>query len=198
MALEDILVAIRGEAETEIGRIGTEAGGEVTAILDGGCAEAKAVEEAAAVSLDDDAAQHRARIVNRAHLVVERRERAAAEDVYVELREEVAFRLARRRDEPGYQDLFLRLFEECRAVLPDARIVRVDPADQDVAGRMVADGAFDGFSIDPSLASIGGLELVTEDGRRCVRNTLEARFERADRPLRSLAATMVPALRGEA
>ena len=197
MALGDILAAIRSEADAEISRIRAETADQVAAILDRARAEAKSAEEAATASLDDDAAQQRARIVNRADLVVERRLRAAAEEIYVEMRDEVSLRLAQERDAPDYQDLFRRLFDECRAVFPDARIVRVDPADEDLAFRMLAEIEVEGFSIDPSLASMGGLELVTEDRRRSVRNTLEARTERADRLLRSLAGTMVPALYGE-
>lgn len=182
----------------EIGRIRSETAEAAAAALETGRSEAASLEETAAASLDDEAAQQRARIANRAHLAVERRLRAAAEEIYVEMRDEVSRRLATVRGSPGYQDLFDRLFDECRAVLPDARIVRVDPADQDVARRMLANLDLDGFSIDPGLVSMGGVELATEDRRRCVRNTLEARTERGDRALRSLAATMVPALQGEA
>ena len=97
--------------------------------------------------------------------------------------------------------MFATLFDECRAVLPEARVIRIDPADRDLA-RTVAtaagdDGFADGFVIDPVLTTSGGLQLATEDGRRQVGNTFESRFERADRPLRSLAASIVPALGGD-
>lgn len=198
MALEDILDAIRSEADAEIDRIRAESADAITAVLDEGLTEAKSVEEAASASLDEQAAQQRARIVNRAHLVVERRLRTAADEVYEELLTEVVQRLARQRDSPDYVVLFRRLFDECREVLPDARILRVDPADEDLANHMLAEVGIDSFSIDPSLDSAGGLELLTDDRRRCVRNTLEARIDRADRVLRSLAATKVPALYGGA
>jgi vacuolar-type H+-ATPase subunit E/Vma4 len=196
VALEHILAAIRSEADSEICRIRSESADMVGVILDGARREAKSIREAAAGSLDDEATQERARIVNRSHLVAERRLRAAAEETYLELYEDVILLLARRRDAPDYPELFGRLFEECRAVLPDGRMLRIDPADEEIAARAIARSDDEGYSIDPSIVTMGGLELATEDRRRRVRNTFEARLERGDRPLRALAATMVPALHG--
>lgn len=198
MAVEHILAAIRSEADAEISRIRAESADAVAAILDGAREEAKSIRETAAASLDDEAARQRARVVNRARLVAERRLRAVAEEIYGELHDDVILRLAGRRDALDYPELFGRLFEECRAVLPDARVLRTDPADEDIAARTLAGIEVEGFSIDPGISTTGGLELVTEDRRRSVRNTFEARLERGDRPLRALAATMVPALHGGA
>lgn len=197
MALENILAAIREEAETELNRVNAEAAAAAAAIVDDARAEAALAEEHAGASLDEEAAQQRSQIVNRAHLVVERRTRATAEEIYLEMRDEVVRRLGRMRDSPEYPELFARLFEECRSILPEARVIRVDPTDEAVAGQLLRHGNGSSFDVETSLVSNGGLEMVSADRRRHVRNTFEARMNRADGTLRSLASSLVPALHGD-
>ncbi|MDJ0768324.1 MAG: V-type ATP synthase subunit E [Ilumatobacter sp.] len=196
MALADILAAIDAEADQEIARVVAETAEQTAQIRNEARDEADMAERAAASALDDESARRRAQIVNRAHLVVERRLSAAVEDVYQDLLTAVERRLVELRGEPEYADLFSRLLEECRAVLPEGRVVRIDPADEPLCRDVLATD--DGFTIDGTLRSAGGLEIATADGRRSVRNTLESRTWRADRALRSLAAARVPPLGGGA
>lgn len=196
MALADILAAIDAEADEEIARVAAEAAEQVSEIERQAREEAMLAEREASSALADEAGRRRAQIVNRARLVVERRISAAVEDIYQEMMEEVEQQLAILRDRPDYPDLLHRFLEECCGVLPDGRIVRVDPADEALCADMLAGAAGDGFSIEATLASAGGLELTTTDRRRSVRNTLESRTLRADRALRSLAASRVAPLSG--
>lgn len=198
MALGDILAAISADSESEIARVGAESAEEVAVVLERGRTRAAAVEDEAARSLDHEAAEEHERIVNRARLQVERRVRAMVEEIYCELRTEAKARLARARDDPGYPKLLRQLFDECRAIVPDARTVIVDPRDRELVRAMLSDVGVDEFRVDPTLETSGGLEIFTEDRRRGVRNTLESRLDRADRHLRSVAAASIPALRGEA
>ena len=197
MALEDILAAISAESDSEIARVGAESAEEVSVVLERGRDRGAAVEQEAARALDHEAAEEHERIVNRARLQVERRVRAVVEEIYRELRTEARARLARVRDDPSYPTLFRQLFYECRAVVPDARTVIVDPRDRELVRATLADVEVDEFRVDPTLSTSGGLEIFTEDRRRGVRNTLESRLDRADRHLRSVAAASIPALRGE-
>lgn len=196
MALADILAAIAAEADEEIARVTARAAEQVEPIRCEARDEASLAERAASSALDDDAARRRAQIVNRARLVVERRLSSTVEEIYQEMRTDVERRLADVRGQREYPDLFRRLFDECRAVLPDGRIVRVDPADESLCSSVLASVESDGFAIDATLESAGGLELVTTDRRRAVWNTLESRTWRADRALRSLAVARVSALSG--
>lgn len=196
MALPDILAAIDAEADEEIARVAAEAEEQVREIRRQSRDEAMQAERDASNALGDEPDRRRAQIVNRARLVVERRISAAVEDLYQEMMAEVGRRLGAVRRRPEYPDLFHRLFDECRAVLPDGRVVRVDPDDEVLCRDVLASTAGDGFIIDATLESVGGLELTTTDGRRSVQNTFESRMSRADRALRSLAAARVPALGG--
>ena len=196
MALEDILAAIRSNADTEIARIRSESDAAVETIVAEARAASRAAEQEAASSLDAEAEDQRARIVNRARLIVDRQLREAAESIYIEITDEVVAQLSQLRSTGRYREVFTTLFDECIAVLPEARVVRIDPVDVDVARSLVEAQDVDGYVLDSSIETIGGLQLVTADGRRQVGNTFESRFERADRPLRSLAASVVPALGG--
>ena len=197
MAVEDILAAIRSNGDAEINRIRAESGAAVEAIVDEARAQSRTAEQEAASSFDVEAEEQRARIVNRAHLIVDRRLRGTAEDLYGEITAEVTARLSELRGTPQYREVFASLFAECRAVLPEARVIRIDPADVGLAEHLADATGDGGFVLDPSLETIGGLQLATEDGRRQVGNTFESRLERADRALRSLAASVVPALGGD-
>ena len=197
MALADIVAALEAEADEEITRVETEASEQMEQIRRTTRNRARLAEREASSALDDGAARRRAQIVNRARLVVERRVHAAVEEIYQELTADVERRLAEVRDQEDYPHLFRRLLEECRSVLPDGRVVRVDPADESLCHRVLARVGCEGFAVDASLESAGGLELATIDGRRSVRNTFESRTWRADRSLRSLAAAAVPPLRGD-
>lgn len=196
MAVEDILAAITSEADAEVARIRAESADSVAAVLDAARAEAESIRASTATSRDEEARHQRERLVNRAHLTVERRLRAVAEEVYSDLLDEVKGHLAEQRQSSGYAELFRMLLAECRDALPEARIVLVDPADESLAQQSLDLLELNDFSVDPGLHSVGGLEIATEDRRRRVRNTVEARLDRADRALRSLAGTMVPALHG--
>ena len=195
MALEDILDAIRAETDGEIARIRVESDAAVATIAARAREEAADVERIAAASMSDQTAHERERITNRARLEADRVLRAATEEIYLGLQSEVASRLAFARESPGYPALVSRLFSECRSILPGARTIRVDPDDEDVMRGILEAAACDGFVVDPSLASLGGVELVTGDGRR-VDNTLDSWMERGERHLRSLALEMMPELRG--
>lgn len=195
MALEDILVAIRAETDDEIARIRAESDAAVATIAARAREEAADVERTAAASMGDQAAHERERITNRARLEADRDLRAATEEIYLGLRSEVASRLAFARESPGYPALVSRLLDECRSILPGARTVRVDPDDEKLTRGILKAAGCDGFVVDPGLASLGGVELVTGDGRR-VDNTLDSRMERGERHLRSLALEMMPELRG--
>jgi len=196
MPLADILAALDAEADEEIARIDADAQRQLAELRQDTSDAARHTEEVAAHERDDSAARRRAQIVNRARLVVERRMSAAIEEIYRELMAEVHHQLGAVRDRDDYPDLFRRLLDECRSVLTDGRVVRVDPADEELCRRVLASTGGDGFVVEGVLESAGGLELSTSDGRRSVRNTLESRTLRADRALRTLAAAEVPELRG--
>ncbi len=98
--------------------------------------------------------------------------RAAREDAFASLLVGVGEALGALRSSDAYAAHFAALLAESRAALPDARGLRIDPRDQDLAP-----------AGEPALDTWGGLELAGDDGRT-LRNTLEERLANAEPLLR--------------
>lgn len=188
MALDDILAAIRLEAETETRAIDAAADRRVEDILTEARRRAAAEEELLIASRRGKAEASAAAIVNRARLDVARALRGERAALFEEALGKVGDRLSRLRATPEYPDHLARFLAEAAAALPDARIVRVDPRDADVVERVAEELVGDigeGWRVEPTLQTWGGVDVVTEDGR-VVHNTLEARLDKALPELRRL------------
>jgi len=178
MALADILATIRGEAGQEARRrlaASSARADEVLAQAQALAAQSRAEMEADAES---EAAGLRTRELDRARLRVQRTEQEARETIYQAAHAQVRAALELSRSGEDYPRLFRALLQEAQRALPDAAVVRIDPRDAGLA---------EGISIETTLHSWGGAELVAADGR-LVRNTLEERLRRAEPELRRLAA----------
>lgn len=194
MALRDILAAIERDGEDRIREIESDSDRKAAALIEHAAAEAASRRESAAHALDARTAREVDRIVNQAHLVGDRALRSARETLYGEARAEMMNRLARRRQEPDYSRLLERLLQESLAVLPNPVRVRCDPRDTDLINRLLQNLALTQIDVQADLATIGGLDVGTDDGRT-IRNTLEVRAAKADRHLRRLAGELLPVLR---
>jgi len=183
LALADILDAIRAEADAEIEAIRVKAESEAAAVLTRASDQAEAEEERLSLVRDRAADRQTDRIVNRARLDADRSFRAEVEELYVQTRRAAADELQSLRGTSRYEDILSSLLAECCAVLPGATVLRVDPADEAVAHRIIANGERSDLRVEATLDSSGGVELVDDDGR-VIRNTFEARLARADGLLR--------------
>ena len=103
---------------------------------------------------------------------------AAREEAYASVLGRVREELSALRGSPAYPRVFAALLNESRTALPQARELRVDRRDGELAGSMADD-----LRVVTVLDTWGGLELAGEDGRT-VRNTLEERLANADPLLR--------------
>jgi vacuolar-type H+-ATPase subunit E/Vma4 len=196
MALDDILAAIRTETEAEIAAIRSMGEARAAAAVARAKEEASAIEAAAAASMDGVASHRRDRIVNRARLEADRMLRTAAEEVYAETVAEAERRLVAIRHTPEYGRLLGDLLEECLAVLPDARTVRVERSDRELIEGLLAERRIHNLAVASDLKTAGGVVLATGDGRRVV-NTFESRRARAERYLRRIAVETIPTLTGD-
>jgi vacuolar-type H+-ATPase subunit E/Vma4 len=178
MALDDLLRAIEAEADEERLRAEREKAASAVAIVDAARRKAAATEAQLirAAEAESRAAAERVRAV--ARLRAADTVRTAREEAYVSLLGRVRQELGALRGSPAYQGVFAALLNESRAALPDARELRVDRRDRELAGSMAGD-----LRVVAVLDTWGGLELAGEDGRT-VRNTLEERLSNADPLLR--------------
>jgi V/A-type H+-transporting ATPase subunit E len=178
MALDDLLRAIEAEAEEERGVAERETAASATAIVATARQEAAALQAqlATAPEAESLAAAERVRAVARLQAVAAIR--AAREEAYVSLLDRVREELSVLRESASYPSVFRSLLNESRAALPDARELRVDRLDADLAMSMAGD-----LQVVPVLDTWGGIELAGDDGRT-IRNTLEERLVNADLLLR--------------
>ena len=179
MALSDLLAAIEADAHAER----ELAEGQVTA--EAAVIRAEARQHASRLLTELSAATEPQALADAEHIrAVARLDAASAvrdarEQAFSSLVAGIRTALGSLRDSPDYPKLFRRLVLESLAALPEARELRVDPRDAELAASVV-----DGLDIVEALDSWGGVELVAKDGRT-VRNTLEERLHNADMLLRT-------------
>ena len=192
MPLPEILTAIDEEANRQISSIEQDAHRRGQAILDEARAQAREERQRLSASRDAAGRQTAARLVNHARLEADRALRSAQEELYQTALDHAGARLAALRDTTSYPAVFTDLLVEANDFLPDAQILAVDPRDEQLARTVTQDLGLS-LEISPTLASWGGVQLTTGDGR-LVENTLESRLYKADPALRRLAVSMCPEL----
>jgi len=194
MALDDILAAIRAEADTEAQRLVDEAALRSSALLDQAGEDAAAERHRLAHSRDEGARVTAQRISSRAHLEAARVRRQARERFYQDTLAATVERLDELRSSPDFKEIQGRLLDEAIEAMPSATTVSVDPLDIEMVGHLLQERRLN-VTVEPSEPGWGGM-VLTDDGRT-VRNDLASRLERADDHLRAIAASIVPELRGE-
>lgn len=192
MGLQDILETIRSEAEETVSDLEARARAESDQILESAREKAEEEERRLSLSQDDRIRGERARALSGSHLEAARARRNAREEVFQKSIEAVRLRLGTVRESDRYESLMASLLDEAIAALPEATVLRVDPADVAVMRRVL--GSRD-LQIETEGTELGGL-VVAAPGRT-VDNRLATRLERAENHLRYLAGEIIPELRGE-
>jgi vacuolar-type H+-ATPase subunit E/Vma4 len=195
MALDDLLSAMRAEAEAEIARMENESRQQAAGILADAEREAGELVEEHLRRARAELATERVRRRALARLATDRERAAAREELFAELMDELRRRLAALRADEDYRSLLAELLRESRTALPGARRLCVDPRDETLARGLVTELAA-GLEVRPELTTSAGLDLETDDGRR-VRNTVEARLSAAEPELRLWFARAASALASE-
>jgi vacuolar-type H+-ATPase subunit E/Vma4 len=178
MALAELLRAIEDEAAAERAAAERAAAAEAAAILERARREASTVETAHAAQPEAQARAEAKRQLSVARVAAATAVRVAREEAFASLLAGIRGQLAAIRGTDRYPDSFRALVAESRAALPAARELRVDPRDLELASSIAGD-----LRVVPALDTMGGVELVGDDGRT-VRNTLEERLANADPLLR--------------
>jgi V/A-type H+-transporting ATPase subunit E len=190
LALADILDAIRAGADAEIETIVTQADEECSALLEHAREQAGTERGRLARSRDAAAERQADRIVNRARLEADRALRSEVEELYVRTRDAASDKLGSLRGTRCYEEVLARLIRECCAALPEATTLRVDPADERVAHRILAGDDRMDLKLEATLQTSGGAGVSGENGR-VVRNDFESRLTRADNLLRLIFAEKI-------
>jgi len=190
MALDDVLRHIDREADAEIARIEERARADAETLLQAAREDAARLRRELLGGESAVAAAQRRRLLREAAEEAAKIRCEAREEVFQAALDEARRRLARAREDPGYAGTLRALVAEALEAVPQAAAVRADPRDADTVAGLVATH---GLTVDPCLATWGGVEVATADGRVVARNTLEARLAQAGPYLRALASRAAPA-----
>lgn len=190
MALADILDAIRAGAAAEIETIVAQADEECSALLDHARRQAGSERERLARGRDPAAERQADRIVNRARLEADRAVRAEVEALYVETRDAASEIVGSLRGTRCYEEVLARLIRECCVALPEATTLSVDPADEELARRILSGDGRSDLNLESTLDTRGGAGVSGDNGR-VVRNDFESRLARADDLLRLIFAEKI-------
>lgn len=189
MALKDLLTALEADAAAETERLRAETNAEASRIVESAELEARAIEHEAARADEADYARALERRRAEARLAAAAKLRDTYETCVTMLQRALRARLDALRETAEYPTVLRALIEESLAALPTASLLRVDRRDARLA-RTILDELDVGLELSPELETIGGVEVVTGDGRTVV-NTLEERLRNAEASLRVLAGQLL-------
>lgn len=179
MALSDLLAAIEADAHVERELAEGQIAAEAAVIRDQARQHASRLQSELSAATEPQALADAEHIRAVARLDAARAVRDAREQAFSSLVAGIRTALGSLRASPDYAKLFRLLVLESLAALPEARELRVDSRDAELAASVAQ-----GLDIVEALDSWGGVELVANDGRT-VRNTLEERLHNADMLLRT-------------
>ena len=178
MPLADLLQAIQADADEEAARLARTAATEADLLVEQAQVAARALQVELAAAPEAAARRSAERATALARLAAAAAVRQEREDGFAVVLDGVRTELAAQRDSDSYPKLMRELVAESRAALPEASVLCIDPRDADLARLLAGE-----LRVEAVLTTWGGVELVSDDGRR-VRNTLEERLANAKPALR--------------
>ena len=178
MPLADLLQAIQADADEEAARLARTAATEADLLLEQARVAARALQVELAAAPEAAARRSAELATALARLAAAAAVRQEREDGFAVVLDGVRTELAALRDSDRYPKLMRELVAESRAALPEASVLCIDPRDADLARLLAGE-----LRLEAVLTTWGGVELVSDDGRR-VRNTLEERLANAKPALR--------------
>jgi vacuolar-type H+-ATPase subunit E/Vma4 len=109
----------------------------------------------------------------------------AKEDLFQQVFDQAARRVASARDHPGYRLLLKKIAGEAMEDLPAEEIrVHIDPRDEALCREVLREMKRN-CEVVTDLTTMGGLNATTADERFMIFNTLESRLERARELMKS-------------
>lgn len=177
MALEDIFRALEEQADRDIVVVLAEAKEHAQSILEEAAVEAKLARENRIAQAEEAATQRSMQSLNAVRLEVRKRLAAAKERAVSHVFAEARDALGGIRNREDYPALFKAFVEEAVAGASEGFELLVDPADVDMAHRILSDIGIEA-SISADIQSSGGVVIAVDNRRIFRRNTLEDRLEK--------------------
>jgi vacuolar-type H+-ATPase subunit E/Vma4 len=190
MAIEDILRALDEQADNDCRALVESAKQQAKSILADATAEADRVRAAKVASTETQVRTRAAQIVNNAKL--ERRRRiAVAQDAGVDqVYADAGTALKGSRGTKEYEALFLALASEASARAIGDLVIQVAPDDVALAKKALSDLGLKG-EVEPSEGVLGGLTVISSEGRVYRRNTFDDRLAKVRKHVQSEVAEIL-------
>jgi len=188
MALRDLLAAIEAEAAAEAARLRAENSAAAEAILADAKRQAGEVAAAAVAAAEYEERQAGSARLAAARAAASGQVRQAQEAACQQILSDVRDQLRAVRGRGDYPEILAALIAEARAVLAAAAVVRVDPADEPLARRLLQ--GEDQLRAEPVLGCGGGAEVADGAGATAI-NTVGARLAAAETELRALIGALL-------
>jgi vacuolar-type H+-ATPase subunit E/Vma4 len=177
MALEDIFRALEEQAQLECDQILESARDQAGAILEDATEEAEAIRKSRIEESERSVRSRAARTMNTTRMDGKKRVSAVKEQAVSSTFDKALDALSSMRASAEYPAAFKALFDEAVAGLEGDLDVLVDPADEQLAAKTLADSGIKA-TLRPELSTAGGLIVSTNGGRIMRRNTLESRLQK--------------------
>ncbi|MDZ4178780.1 MAG: V-type ATP synthase subunit E [Coriobacteriia bacterium] len=190
MALEDIFRALEEQAQVECEEVLAAARAQAEAIAEEAVEKAESI---CSVCVDTSGAAVRLKAskrINEAKLQAKKRVSAVKEEAVTSAFEGAGERLGAIRGSAGYETLFKALLEEAFAGVEGEATVMVDPADSDLAKRVLASLDISA-EVKPEITTAGGVIVASGGGRILRRNTLEDRLDKVSQYVQSEVAEIL-------
>ncbi len=190
MPLEHILRAMQEQADSEIEKITRAAETEAAQLITDAEEQARSIQARHRARIEPTLRTEAASLLNKAKLDTLRAAANGREQLLRDAFTQAEASLAEIRGSKEYPAIFRALAEEAVRALEGERVVHVDPSDKALAHTTLAQLGVDA-EIEMRPMSLGGLDVVTRDGREAVDNTLVSRLDRARSALRGPVASIL-------
>ncbi len=183
MSIEDILQALDDECRAECQEIFHRAEQEAKQIIERAQAEAEAIRRARLEKLEAEARSESISMLYSARLKSKNAVIAAKERIAEEALREAEARLEKLRERPDYKDVLESLIGEGLTRVSGRVVVRVDPADRELAEGILREKGLD-YVLRDDISTRGGAVVSDAAERVTIINTVEERLNRAREKLR--------------
>ena len=185
MPYEDLLAAVRANAQERMKEIRERAEAEALKIRRDAEERAKGIRSASLEEAGRAVQLEKSKLISRVGAEKRMAFARAKEDLFQQVFDQAARRMASARDHQGYRELLKNMVGEAMEDLPAEGIrVHIDPRDgpllREILGEMKRN-----CEVIPDLTTTGGLNATTADERLMFFNTLESRLVRAKELMKS-------------
>jgi V/A-type H+-transporting ATPase subunit E len=185
MPYEDLLAAVRANAQEKIKEIRDRAEAEALKIRRDAEERAQWIRSAQLEEARRTVQLEKSKLISRVGAEKRMALARAKDNLFRQVFDQAARRVASARDRPGYQALYRRMAREAMEDLPAEGIrVHIDPRDEPLCREVLREMKRN-CEIVPDLTTMGGLNATTADERLMIFNTLESRLERARELMKS-------------